>query len=135
MKFSIKNLQLTQMHSFPSLVMRYQHRSIFMSLRIDKSFNAIGNRIEGMKNVEESWAGRKNKVFAQCIDAPDSNEHSNWTTKCEKGLRVKTELWIIYKGLASSSSPQYVTDLSAESTFQYRSRHRCQKILYILGLK
>lgn len=108
-------LPLTQMHSFPAFVMRYQHRTELAGIGINQGFHPVSHRVERMEDVEEGRTGRQGKVVAERVDAANRHEHADRTAESKEGTWVKIELRIVYEGLAGASRAHYVADPPAKA--------------------
>lgn len=48
-----------------------------------------------MVDVVKALAGWERIAGINVLESTDSQEHSDWRTKGKKGLRVKSQLWVI----------------------------------------
>lgn len=48
-----------------------------------------------MVDVVKALAGWERVAGINVFESTDSQEHSNWRSKGEKSLRVKSQLWVI----------------------------------------
>ena len=72
------------MHSFTSLVVRYEHWSNVGHLGVDQRLDPIRHRVVRVEDVEKLGTRGKDEIFAQAIETADGNKHC-----CDKKERKK----------------------------------------------